>query len=385
MSDFGIIFVNGTQPADPLVFAGDGPTLIGNGDINTTLYIGQSNAIIAGKLDDTIPLTPQSWVVVDGKESIYGITNGPSIQVSIIPGGLAFFQSGISGGGFTANQYGAFFYNGVAGPGRLIVSITGTGAPGVDQYGNAYTPGSVCIGAANGTQIILKVVSPGQAGMQLPTHAAIESATNIANITADDSGSGVNEFLQMLISGPSLNVLGARDWTQIMFNSANAGNTSSASLTEVYIGSNGVPHFYKIMDITGYNISPGSIVAAHPGQQPAVPETWQTLALINGFTSGTNNGFVDVPQIRLMADNRTLMFKGSLTVPSSPTSNIFALLPANYPNANLGGCFGIGMVSNYSGGQLELLQVQNNANLTLRNALSHGGLTFNVTCVIPTQ
>jgi hypothetical protein len=144
-SQLSTVFVNGLIPADILVYAGDGPTLIGNADVTNTLWIGQSNAIIAGKPDDTIQLSPQSWVVVDGKESIWGITSGPIIQVNLIPGGLAFFQSGITGGGFVVNSNGAFFYAGVAGPGTLICAITGTSASGTDQYGNQYTPGGMCI------------------------------------------------------------------------------------------------------------------------------------------------------------------------------------------------------------------------------------------------
>jgi hypothetical protein len=325
-SQLSTISVNGLLPADPLVYAGDGPTLIGNSDINTTLWVGQNNAIIANKTDDTIQLTPQSWVVVDGKEDIYGTTNGPIIQVTLIPGGLAFFQSGISGGGFTANQNGAFFYNGTAGPGRLIMSITGTSAPGVDQYGNAYTPGSVCIGAANGTQIILKVVSPGQAAMQIPTHSAIESATNIANLTADDNGSGATEFLQMLLSGPALNVVGARDWTQLMFNSANQGNTSAASLNGVYIGSNGNPHFYFTMDINGFALLAGSVTANHPGTSPAVPETWQTTAIGNSWTGGPLN-------FKKLPDNRVLLM-ASLTTPAAGPNGTIATLPVGYRPSN---------------------------------------------------
>ena len=60
-------------------------------------------------------------------------------------------------------------------------------------------------------------------------------------------------------------------------------------------------------------------------------------------------------------------------------------LPSGFPNANFGGLFGIGMVCNYSGGTLDLIQLQNNTNLSLRNAASHAGLTFNISCEIQTQ
>jgi hypothetical protein len=101
--------------------------------------------MIAGKPDDSIELTPQSWVVFDGTEDVFGITIGPTIQVRLMPGGLAFFQSGISGGGFVANNNGTFFYNGPPSLGNLIMAITGTTTSGVDQYGNLYTPGGVSI------------------------------------------------------------------------------------------------------------------------------------------------------------------------------------------------------------------------------------------------
>jgi hypothetical protein len=90
--------VNGTSLADTLVSAGDGPTLIGNSDTTSTLWLGQNNAIRPNRSIDTIPLTPQGWVVVDGKEDIYGITLGPSVNVFLIPGGLAFFQEFVSSG-----------------------------------------------------------------------------------------------------------------------------------------------------------------------------------------------------------------------------------------------------------------------------------------------
>jgi hypothetical protein len=219
--------------------------------------------------------------------------------------------------------------------------------------------------------------------MQLPTHAAIESATNIANITADDNGSGATEFLQMLISGPALNVVGARDWTQLMFNSANAGSTSSASLTGVYIGSNGVPHFYAVMDITGFNISPGSIVAAHPGTTPVVPETWQNIPLINSYGSGTNNGFIDVPQVRLMADNKSLQFKGTLACPAAGSALNWGQIPAGYPNANLGGIFGMIQCANISGGTLDHIALNNNGVLSLMNIPN--SLNFEIYRVIDQQ
>jgi len=145
MADYRTIAVNGAIPADQLVFADDGPTLIGNADVTSSLFISKSNAIVQGSLSSVIEITPQSWIVVDGKEDVYGITNGPTIAVRLIPGGLSFFQSGITGGGFIVNNNGSFFYNGVPGPGTLLCSITGSSASGTDQFGNTYSPGGLCI------------------------------------------------------------------------------------------------------------------------------------------------------------------------------------------------------------------------------------------------
>lgn len=154
----------GTQyPGAQLVSAGDGPTLIGNKDVTTSLWVSRENSLQAARPDNTIEITPQSWMVVDGLEDIFGITNGPAIQVNLIPGGLAFFQSGITGGGFIVNSSGSFFYTGVPGPGTLICAITGTSASGTDQYGNPYTPGGICIiaqPAATSLFAVMDVSSP---------------------------------------------------------------------------------------------------------------------------------------------------------------------------------------------------------------------------------
>lgn len=330
MSGLSTMFVNGTLPADPLVYAGDGPTLIGNADVTNTLWLGESNAIIAGKPDDTIQLTPQSWVVVDGKESIFGITSGPTIQVTLIPGGLAFFQSGISGGGFIANNYGAFFYSGTAGPGTLIVSITSSTAPGIDQYGNTYTPGCICIGTAtNNVQVLLKTLAGQLGAVVFPTNVAIESVTGQANITSGVGGSGPGQFVQLAISGPNINVAAAHDWVQLLFNSANQGNTSNANLDFNYIGSNQAQHEYAYLDATGFNILAGTINARHPGSSPAVAEGWQTVAVGGSPAwSGTvNYRFLPTNEVELQAN---------LTAPASTpvNNNNICTLPVGYRPLN---------------------------------------------------
>jgi hypothetical protein len=327
------IYVNGVTPADPLVYAGDGPTLIGNTDINNTVWIGHSNAIMASRVYDTIQLTPQSWVVVDGKETVYGITNGPIVAVNLIPGGLAFFQSGISGGGFVANQNGCFFYNGFPGPGNLIMSISNTNAPGTDPYGNVYTPGTICIGSANGVQILLRVISALQAAMQFPTNTAIEQTA--ANLTANNIGSGASEFLQFLMSGPQINVAGAHEWVQIILNSANAGATSVANMELVYVANNQTPHTMATVDLNGLTAI-GSFAGIHPGVVPATQETWQQVA------AGGSPAWSGTVFYKMCAENE-IMIVAQLTAPSStPINNTtFATLPAAYRPTTAGIQFGV--------------------------------------------
>lgn len=224
--------------------------------------------------------------------------------------------------------------------------------------------------------------------MQTPARLKFPSGDSMeaiaANIAAGVVGAGPTRFLQALISGPKGNLAGFQDWTQIEFNSANDNSTSQATMVFNYIGTGGTPHPYAFIDPTGFNILAGTIVAAHPGAIPLVAESWQTLALVNGYTSGVNpGGFLDVPQIRMMADNQNFQFKGSLTTPNPAATGVFSAVPAGYPNANLGGNYGEMLVANYSGGTVDHAQVQNNGNLSLNNL--HNNITFNLSGIMPTQ
>jgi hypothetical protein len=284
-----------------------------------------------------------------------------------------------AGTDFVINANGIFFYSGVPANGNLILALTNSA--GVDAFGNVYIQG-ITIGNASGVQVLLQIVSGVQAAMRFPTNNPNENVA--ANITANANG-GVTlaGFLQLVLSGPKTNVAGAQDWTQILFNSANYGNTSDASLDIIYIGSGGGIHPYATMDGTGFNVLAGSICAAKPGASPQIPETWTTLGLINGYTAGANNGFLDVPQVRLMADNKNLQFKGTLTTPAAAGTGIFTQIPSGYPNANLGGCFGMYVVANLAGGTVDHVQLHNNGNIGLNNL--HNSFNFDISGVMTTQ
>jgi hypothetical protein len=132
--------VNGVIPADLLISEGDGPTLLVNTDLTNNLYLSHSNSPVAGDPRMAVILSPQSYIVFDGTEDVYGITlPGVNIQVQIIPGGVSYFQSGITSGGLIVNNAGLFFYNGTPRLGNLMFSIAATA--GTDPYGNIYPAG----------------------------------------------------------------------------------------------------------------------------------------------------------------------------------------------------------------------------------------------------
>jgi hypothetical protein len=266
----------------------------------------------------------------------------------------------------TSTPAGLFFYDGPPATGNLILAISP--AAGTDGYGNTYTKGLTCADPA-------VLYFPSRQGFEGGA-ALIESAF---------SAPGVAQYLQMVLQGPSTNVTGARDAVAILMNSAAKDNSSNANMDFIYTGSNGVAHQQAYLDATGFIIQAGQIIATEAGVTPAVPASWKTITLQNGYVAGTNNGFSDVPQIRMMADNKTLAFKGSLTVPASSPSNVWGLLPSGFPNASLGGPFGYGIIASYSGGTTDHIAVQNNSNLRIENPTAHTATTFNLSCVVQTQ
>lgn len=274
---------------------------------------------------------------------------------------------------------GLFVYNGTPAAGNPpVIALT---APGVvtDPYGNAVLPGGLSI-VFGGQTIFLGSVG-GIPELQFLSGSASEATA--ANVAGHLSGVLPAQFLQLLMSGPKSNVVGSQDWVQIEMDSAAFDGSSTANMFLNYIGTGGGVHGYAFLDGTGFNITAGSIVAAHPGALPLIPETWQTLALINGYGSGTNNGFIDVPQVRMMADNKNLQFKGTLATPAAAANTVFSQVPAGYPNANLGGIFGMGLVANLSGGTVDHIEIHNNGNISLNNL--HNSLNFDLSCVVPTQ
>jgi hypothetical protein len=301
-----------------------------------------------------------------------GVPPGSAAGIFVGRRVVIFVPPGAGGAGS-----GLFVYAGQPALGNLpVLSIVAPGTT-ADPYGNPVVP----VLEIQGADGVLSIVTP--AFIQFPRRARF--LKTVAEISAKVGGGSPAQFVSMGIKSASTTTAGARDLVEATFNSAAADNSSSANMEFIYFGSNGTAHEYAFMDITGFNILVGSIVAAQPGSSPATAAVWTTLALQNGYLAGTNNGFSDVPQIRLMADNKNLQFKGTLIVPAAPASDIFALLPASFPNANLGGPFGFGVVASHTGGAVDHIQVQNNSNILLQNGTGHGGDTFDLCCMVPTQ
>lgn len=275
----------------------------------------------------------------------------------------------------TTGFSGLFVYSPAPGHGNLIGSWAA--AAGTDPYGNTYPQG---LGIFNH---FLTIADP--AKIVFPSGQTLEQTA--ANIESNFIGSGAAKFLQMLFSGPqgTSSPNAANDWVQIEMNSSNAGATTDANMQFVYVDISGTPHLYGSVDSTGIN-TVGGILAGDPTQSPTVAETWKTLSLVNNYSAGANpGGFLDVPQIRLGADNKMLYLKGTIVTPNPVISQVIAAVPANYPNANLGGNYGMGtLIGNHTIGQFNQLRVQNNGNLSFQ-VTPGTGLTFDITCQIPTQ
>jgi len=268
---------------------------------------------------------------------------------------------------------GIFVYSPSPGAGNLIGSWAATA--GTDEYGNAYPQGLAIFNE------FLTIKDP--AKIVFPSGQAMEGTA--ANIESSSNGSGTAQFLQMLLSGPKGNPVGATDWTQIEFNSANDGATTDANIQLVYVDISGTAHLYGNIDANGFTFT-GDGKASDPTISPTGPETWKTLTLLNNYTAGVNpGGFLDVPQIRLDIDNQMLHLKGTLVTPNPIVSPIIAAVPSNYPNANLGGNYGMGtIITNHTLGQFNQLRVQNNGNISFQ--VNPGtGITFDITSQILTQ
>src|SRR5260221_10519215 len=80
--------------ASLLTEKGSGSHLFFNSDQASVVTLGDNPSIDPNYGDNTVPLSPQSYIVLDGKSDVYGVVPaGQSAVVNIYKGGTNFFQA----------------------------------------------------------------------------------------------------------------------------------------------------------------------------------------------------------------------------------------------------------------------------------------------------
>jgi hypothetical protein len=122
------------QHGQLVVNAGSGVHTLFNADINDIIYLAHGN-YVSSTDSSSFPLQPQSFLIVDGKESVWAACD-PNVSATlfVIPGGQGYFQSGITSGNFLLNNQGFFMYSPTKGFGNLIFAEVPKDT--FDPYGN---------------------------------------------------------------------------------------------------------------------------------------------------------------------------------------------------------------------------------------------------------
>src|SRR6185437_238695 len=193
-------FLISDYPPTQIMTLGENQALIQNADLNNNIYLGKSPGTNASDLSNVVPLTPQSYVVLDGSMDVWGVCdNGLSATLNKIPGGTAFFQSGISGETIIINKNGLFIYTSNPSLGDLVAAIAG--ASGSDQFNNPFLGPGLGIYGVNGNTFTIFLGSINNVPeLVFYTNAAFESVA--ANFASGLSGSGATQSILSLLSGP---------------------------------------------------------------------------------------------------------------------------------------------------------------------------------------
>lgn len=328
--------------ATQIVLAGEGPVLITNTDLSSTIYIGESATIKSTDQTGIVPIEPNGSIAVDGKNSVYAIATGSNaVIVSTITGGVARFRGltsglgqlvldsirssnydagssgwsifkagnvefndGIFRGTITASVFegtnfeitsnGAFFYSSTPALGNLIYSVTN--AAGTDSYGNAYLEGSTSY---------IHILTPAS-----------------RYIAGNFNGATFGLYISLTEGGP-YSLIGDYEYNLVGSASALQGmvikNSGSGALFTVsdYADAQGNPQF----------IFNGPLYIIDPNNSSLV-ESWHNISLtLAGW--GTTSGSVPL-QVRKLATN-TFKLMGDVSgtaIASSPVT--LGSLPGGY-------------------------------------------------------
>lgn len=151
---------------------------------------------------------------------------GPGFPDSVVN----VFQAGNT----LINASGLFVYSGAPGPANPpVLSVT---SPGVtqDPFGQAVLPGGLAIYGPSGQDIFLGI-SPatGHSVLEYLSGAAIEGSA--AFLVSAVSGAGAGQFIEVVLEGPALNVVGVRDSMVLQMASSNQGGTTLAEAIFTYL------------------------------------------------------------------------------------------------------------------------------------------------------
>jgi hypothetical protein len=212
---------------------------------------------------------------------------------------------------------GIFVYNGTAGLGTLVISLA---PPGVtaDPYGNTVTPDGLAVYGAAGQEIFLGLLGT-VAELQFRTGASIEATP--ANIASETISAGATETLEMLLSGPKINVAGSEDWVQLLLASNNPGGTQNAQFFINWISTAGTVNEVAAFGETGLALF--NVVS--------VPLAFSNLAglfAVNGnlkFMGGADGNVYDTGRLTQMLQGT---YTTTSTSPAVPTAGIVSLSAA---------------------------------------------------------
>jgi hypothetical protein len=379
--DFQQLNVGSSGPA-LLAGQGQGPVLLFNASQDTTVWLGSDPFnTTAGETGSTAPLPPLASVVIDGSQPVYGsCLPGQSAQVSVIPGGLNFFQlvellvktlliSASAGNGL-------FVYSGTPGLGNLIASIVGT--TGTDPFGNPAQAvfnvgnqsgtgphvgiaanGNIFISNLAGNNVIEIRPDPGvmlfYSGAPAPGNliTAVAAAAG-ADAHTNNFGEGVTVFDNVAdviaqLDGGTISyssfAIGTKITVPALIDLIDAvANAASPALELQSPGTGNTRAALRLYGQSNDLTSPAVIHAVNAGivgDNAGTPETWHYVGAASGLGTAfgaawgnAGGGFANLAFRKLASPANEVEIQGTIsTTGTAPNNNVFTL-PAGYIPTN---------------------------------------------------
>ena len=353
--DFQQINVSSSAPS-LLAGQNQGPVLLFNASQDTAVWLGSDSFnTVAGDTSSTAQLPPLASVVIDGSQSVYGsCLPGQSAQVSVIPGGLNFFQlveilvKTLLISASTGN--GLFVYSGAPALGNLIASIvaSATNDPFGNPVGAGFNIGNQSGGAHFGVAPNGNVFISNSLGQ------------NVIQIHPDLGA--VLLYSGLPAAGNLICSVASADGTDPQNNAFLAGTTTygpgGIGFTATQL-ENGIINFWQALTEAGpwtptgtiacngsiflncnqFVIPEVPIVPLDP-RNPATEETWHYVGAAGEPAFGAawanaGGSFAPLAFRRLASPANEVEIKGTIaTTAAAPNNNIFTLPAVGYVPAN---------------------------------------------------